>query len=43
MAMIFDASFDKCHLSRLDLSPLGLVWLGRLAMWHILDFEQKIP
>ena len=28
---------------RCGLSPLGLVWLGRLASWHDLDFEQKIP
>ena len=27
--------------ARLGLSPLGLVWLGRLASWHALDFEQK--
>ena len=42
-ATICDASLGRFHLSRLDLSPLGLVWLGRLARWHILDFEQKIP
>ena len=28
---------------RLGLSPLGLVWLGRLASRHDLNFEQKIP
>ena len=27
--------------ARLGLSPLGLVWLGMLANWHALDFEQK--
>ena len=30
-------------MARLRLSPLGLVWLGRLARWHALDFEQKNP
>ena len=29
------------NLARLGLSPLALVWLGRLASWHALDFKQK--
>ena len=43
MATICDFAIGKFHLARLDLNPLGLVWLGRLAKWHVLDFEQKIP
>ena len=30
------------YLARLSYSSLGLVWLGRLASWHYLDFEQKV-
>ena len=42
-ATICDGLIGRFQLARLGLSPLGLVWLGRLAKWHALDFEQKNP
>ena len=39
-ATICDGLIGRFHLARLSLSP---VWLGRLAKWHALDFEQKNP
>ena len=42
-ATICDGLIGRFHLARLGLSPQGLFWLGRLARWHALDFEQKYP
>ena len=35
-----NASIGRFHMVRLGFCPLGLVWLGRLASWHTLDFEK---
>ena len=40
-AMICDAWIARFHFVRLGLCLLGLVWLGRIASWHALGFEQK--
>ena len=42
-ARICDAWLCRINLARLCLSPLGLVWLDRLASWHAFYFEQTNP
>ena len=38
-ATVCDAWLGRFHLARLGFSPLGLVWLDRLARWHAHAFQ----